>query len=323
MNTMLLLVKREFWEHRSLWIAPLVWSGIIIVLSAWLFFVIIPRHAPAEVLQGANVEEIQGLSDADREEVRHAIKTAKSHDVKNTSISFSFLGISQLISSFVCIVLFFYLIDCLFTERRDRSILFWKSLPLSDTQVVLSKLTVALIVVPIGVVVLATATQLVLFALFWMQFHGTVIGNVLADWNFVSWLRALVVELALLLCGVMWYAPIAAYFLLLSVWARKLVFLWAIVPLAALPALEGVFFQSTNVLEFIARRFVGFIQAMHLDERAFDVGRHEAAGPRIGEILDSMDISGVLLSAEAWLGLVAAAAMVFATIRIRRYRDDS
>ena len=46
MNTMLLLVRREFWEHRSLWIAPLVWAGIIVILSAWLFFVIIPRHAP-------------------------------------------------------------------------------------------------------------------------------------------------------------------------------------------------------------------------------------------------------------------------------------
>ena len=241
MNNMLMLVRREFWEHRSLWIAPLVWAGIIIVLSAWLFFVIIPRHAPEGVLNATHIEEIEGLSDADREEVRQAIETAKAHDVPKTSISFSFLGISQLISSFACIVVFFYLIDCLFTERRDRSILFWKSLPLSDTQVVLSKLAVALIVVPIGVVVLAAVTQFVLFSLFWLKYHGTLFGNVLADWNFVSWMRALVVEFAILLCGVIWYAPIAAYFLLLSVWARKLVFLWAIVPFAALPAL-GRFF---------------------------------------------------------------------------------
>ncbi len=166
MNTMLMLVRREFWEHRSLWIAPLVWAGIIIVLSAWAFFVIIPRHAPEGVLDATNVEEIQGLSDADREEVRKAIETANAHDVPKatTTISFSFLGISQLISAFACIVVFFYLIDCLFTERRDRSILFWKSLPLSDTQVVLSKLAVALIVVPVGVVLLAAATQFVLFS---------------------------------------------------------------------------------------------------------------------------------------------------------------
>ncbi len=76
-------------------------------------------------------------------------------------------------------------------------------------------------------------------------------------------------------------------------------------------------------LEFIGRRFVGFVEAMHLDERAFSMGSHDVAGPHIGDILSRVDVSGVLLSAEAWLGLVAAAVMVYVTIRIRRYRDDS
>jgi ABC-2 type transport system permease protein len=320
---MLLLVRREFWEHRSLWIAPLVWAGIIVILSAFAFFVLIPRHAPEGVFEATKIEEIQGLSDADREELRQAVQQAKAHDAPRATISFSLLGISAFMSLFACVVVFFYLIDCLFTERRDRSILFWKSLPLSDTQVVLSKLGVALIAVPIGTVLLATVTTLVLFALFWLQFHDTLIGNALADWNFISWLKALVVELAILLCGVMWYAPIAAYFLLLSVWARKLVFLWAIVPLVALPALEGIFFQSKHVLMFLGQRFVGFIPAMNLDERAFNMGSHDSDGPHISDILAAVDISGVLLSAEAWVGLVAAAAMVYVTIRIRRYRDDS
>ena len=323
MNTMLLLVRREFWEHRSLWIAPLVWAGIIVILSAWLFFVIIPRHAPEGVLQGPNVETIEGLSDADREEVRQAIAKAKDHDVPKTTISISFLGVAQLISSFACIVVFFYLIDCLFTERRDRSILFWKSMPLSDAQVVLSKFAVALVAVPIGVVLLATVTQLIVFSLFWLQFHDTVLGNMLADWSFGSWLRALVVEFAVLLCGVLWYAPIAAYFLLLSAWARKLVFLWAVIPFFAVPLLEWVFFSSTHVLEFIGQRFGGFIQAMHLDPGAFQMGTHDHQGPHISDVLASVDISGVLLSAETWVGVVAAAAMGYAATRIRRYRDDS
>ena len=323
MSTMLLMVRREFWEHRSLWIAPLVWAGIIIVLTAWVFLFLIPKHAPAGVLEATHVEEIQGLNADDRKELSQAIETGKAHEVANATVSFSFLGISLLISIFTCIVVFFYLIDCLFSERRDRSILFWKSLPLSDTQTVISKLAVALVVVPLGVLVLGAATQLVLFSIFWLRFHGTLFGNVLADWSFVGWFQALIVELAILLCGVVWYAPIAAYFLMLSAWARKLVFLWAIVPLAALPALEGVFFQTSNVAQFIGRRFIGFIPAMHLDESAFNMGNHGVAAPRIGDVLSAVDISGVLLSAEAWLGIAAAAAMVFVTIRIRRYRDDS
>ena len=73
MNTMLLLVRREFWEHRSLWIAPLVWAGIIVVLSAWLFFYVIPQHVPDGVLQSPNIEAIEGISDRDREEIRQAV----------------------------------------------------------------------------------------------------------------------------------------------------------------------------------------------------------------------------------------------------------
>lgn len=323
MNTYLMLVRRELWEHRSLYIAPAIWAGIIIVLSTWLLYVVIPQHAPHGMFEAANVDQIQGLGEADRKEIKEAIASGEAHEVTKDAISFSFLGVSQLISAFACLVVFFYLIDCLFTERRDRSILFWKSLPVSDTQVVLSKLIVALIVVPVGVVVLAAVTQFILLALFWLRFNGTVFADILTDWNFVSWTSAVVVELAVLLCGVIWYAPIAAYFLLLSAWARKLVFLWAIVPLIAVPVLEFVFFQTNHVLRFLGQRFGGYIQLMHLDESAFNVGTRDSAGPRISDILSSVDVSGVLLSGETWVGVAAAAAMVFAAIRLRRYRDES
>jgi ABC-2 type transport system permease protein len=323
MKTYLMLVRRELWEHRSLYIAPLVWAAIIVILSTWLLYVVIPQHAPHGMLNAASVEEIQGLDESDRQEVRNAVAQAKAHEVTKDAISFSFLGIAQMISVFTCVVVFFYLIDCLFTERRDRSILFWKSLPVSDTHVVLSKLGVALVVVPIGVVLLAAATQFLLLGLFWLRFHGTMFTDILTDWNFVSWMRAIVIELAILLCGVLWYAPIAAYFLLLSAWARKLVFLWAIVPLVALPPLEYVFFQSTHLLQFIGQRFVGYVRLMHLDESAFNVGTRDSAGSSVSHVLSTVDVSGVLLSGEMWLGLAACAAMVFVTIRLRRYRDDT
>jgi len=323
MNTYFMLVRRELWEHRSLYIAPIVWAAIIIVLSTWVLYGVIPHHAPHGMLDSANVEQLEGLDEADRKEVREAIANAKSHEVSKDVISFSFLGIAQLFTPFACVVVFFYLIDCLFTERRDRSILFWKSLPISDTQVVLSKLAVALVIVPFGIVALAALTQLVLLALFWLRFHGTIFTDILSDWSFVSWMRSMVLELAIVLCGVIWYAPIAAYFMLLSAWARKLVFLWAIVPLVSLPPLEYVFFQSTHILQFLGDRFLGFVRLMHLDESAFNVGTRDHAAPRISDIMSSVDVSGVLLSGETWLGIAAAAIMVFATIRLRRYRDES
>ena len=87
--------------------------------------------------------------------------------------------------------------------------------------------------------------------------------------------------------------------------------------------LEWVFFQSSHVGEFIGQRFGGFVELMHLDTAAFNLGVHDSEGPHISDVLASVDVSGVLTSLETWMGLLAAAVMGYATIRIRRYRDDS
>ena len=321
MNSFPMLIRREFWEHRSLWIAPLIWVGIIVVMVLWGVFVSLSHEEASRVLDAQTVEEIRDMSEADREKMRHAIALPEAG--KQTAFAFSYLAIAWFISGFVSIVVFFYLIDCLYQERRDRSILFWKSMPVSDTQVVLSKLAVALGVVPIGVLLLAAVTQLFLFIVLWLRFHGTVIGEIMPDWSFVSWFRAQLIALGVMAGGVMWYAPIAGYLLLVSVWARRNVFLWAVLPPVSLIALEGFFFQGTHVVEFIGRRFSGYITEMNLDSNSFkDQVDHEQM-PSIDDVFSALDLSGMFTSAEAWAGIAATAAMIFVTIRIRRFRDDS
>jgi len=220
------------------------------------------------------------------------------------------------------IVVFFYLIDCLYTERKDRSILFWKSLPVSDVSVVLSKLAVAMVVVPVGVILLSAVTQLVNFITVSLILHGSVIGDIMPDWSFGAWLRSQAVALGMMLGGVLWYAPIAGYLLLLSTWAKNKVFLWAILPPIALPVLEKVFLHSNHVLDFLGQRFSGYIQLMKVDPNAFEAGNHERLPP-VSEIYNAFHLSNMFMSTEMWLGVAAAAAMVFVTIRIRRYRDDT
>jgi ABC-2 type transport system permease protein len=136
MKTYLMLIRRELWEHRSLWIAPLVWVGILLVMVAWGTFQLERDNDFGQISSAANIEEMRDLSDAKREEIERAM--SYDSDRKQTIYAISYFLIAALISGFMCIVVFFYLIDCLFTERRDRSILFWKSMPVSDTQVVLS-----------------------------------------------------------------------------------------------------------------------------------------------------------------------------------------
>jgi ABC-2 type transport system permease protein len=315
-----MLIRREFWEHRSLWIAPLVWVGIIVVMVLWGVFVTARNDHASVIMDAQSIEQMQ-LTAEDRAKMRNAV--AIPEEGKQMAFAFSYLAIAGLIAGFVSIVVFFYLIDCLYSERRDRSILFWKSMPVSDAQVVLSKLAVALVVVPIGVLLLAAATQLVLFIVLWLRFHGTVIGEIMPDWSFLSWFRAQLVAFGVMAGGVMWYAPIAGYLLLVSIWARKNVFLWAVLPPVSLMALEGFFFHSSNVVEFLGRRFTGYITEMNLDSDTFKHQVGEDRMPRIDDVFGALDLSGMFMSVEAWTGVAAAAAMIFVTIRIRRQRDES
>ena len=328
MNTMVILVKREFWEHRSLWIAPLVWVGILLVLFSW------------GVIQGGRQVDVhmnigdlpaieQGLDKDDAAEhvtqreraMRNAAALPETR--KQTVNTFSYLIISALISGFATIVVFFYLVDCLYAERRDRSILFWKSLPLSDTQVVLSKLATAMLAVPAGVIVLSAVTQFVMYCIVWLRFHGTIVGDIMPGFDLLTWMRSLFIGMGLMLGGVLWYAPIAAYFLLLSVWARRLALLWAVIPVIAIPPLEKLFLDSTNFLQFLGYRLGGYMQKLHVDENVFksDHGRENL--PRVDDVFRSFDMTGMFTSIDMWLGLAAAAAMIYAVIRIRRYRDDT
>jgi len=316
-----MLLRRELWEHRSLWIAPLVWVGILVIMSTWGTFQLTRDNDFGEFASATSIEELQDLSESDRREIEKAM--ALDSDRGQTVFAVSYFMISLLISGFMSIVVFFYLIDSLFSERRDRSILFWKSLPVSDTQVVLSKFVMAMLVVPIGVILLSAVTQLVLLGIWNLRFSNSVIGLMTPDWDMGSWFRAQVIEAGTMLGGVMWYAPIAAYFLLLSVWVKRLVFLWAVIPLVAAPLLEFLFLRTSHVAEFLGHRFGGFVDKMNIDPVTVRIGDHDNHMPRVQELYDAFQLSGMFTSLETWVGMAAAAGLLFLAIRIRRYRDDS
>jgi ABC-2 type transport system permease protein len=315
-TTFPVLIRREFWEHKSLWIAPLVWVGLITLFFNWAMLHVPDGGHSSIKVDGRPVAEMS-ISGTELHQ-----KLDVPEERKEGAFAVSYLAIFGLISVFMTIVVFFYLIDCLYTERKDRSILFWKSLPVSDTSVVLSKLAVAMLVVPIGVILLSAVTQLVNYLTALAILHGTIIGEIFPDWSFGAWLRSQAIALGVMLGGVLWYVPIAGYLMLLSAWAKNKVFLWAILPPIALPVLEKVFLQSDHVLDFLGQRFTGYIGLMKVDPNAFEAGDHERF-PAVNDVYNAFHLSSVFTSAEMWLGVAAGAAMVFAAIRIRRYRDES
>ena len=293
-----MLIRREVWENRSLWIAPLVLSGVILFAAAFGGVHFGQGDAP---WFGHNSPETLNHFDAGQDKRGAIYGTAMA---TLTVIQLIVLGV----------VVFFYLLDSLQTERKDRSILFWNSLPISDTEVVTSKALTGLVVAPLYVLAVSAATQLLFGIVWYLRMGHSFPANLLVAFDGAAWLQVQVACLALVSTVVLWYLPIAAYLLLVSVWARKNAFLWAILPWVALEMIEGLLMQSHHIADFLARRFGGVFLVMDLHG-----ARTEA--PELGEFL--RHLGNVFVSGEMWLGTLAAAGIFFAVVRIRRYRDDS
>lgn len=323
MNSMLMLVRREFWEHRSLYLAPAVVMGLILVMSLWSSFVIgdAPGGNVAAIADVSDLSQIKDLGEKERSELQQAIDL--SQDRKQTIFLAGTMSFTGMLLGLMCIVVFFYLLDSLYAERRDRSILFWKSLPVSDAEVVFSKLLVAVVVVPIAALIVGAVLQILVAIVYAVRFNGTVLGQILPEWNTLAWLRAQAVMACMALAGVLWCAPVAAYLLLMSAWARRNVFLWAVLPPIALMVGERVTFHTTHVTKFVLERLFGFVREMDLDTSVFKHQAGDVQMPPASDVFNALTVSSVFKSPELWIGLVCAGVLVAATIRIRRYRDES
>ena len=276
----LTLVRRELWEHGSLIWAPLAMALMIIVVS---------------LVSGM----VKGSVDIDLGEARPLPELFGDAEKQRGIFTLVMAGLvlPQLLVAFV--VVFFYLLDCLFTERRDRSILFWKSLPVSDAKTVLSKLFVALVAVPLWSWALSLVVGLVVFGVVAAQVSGTPAAG-LGTWHGGTWLTVQAAMLGKLAIGVLWYLPVAGWLLLVSVLAKRAPFLWATLPFLVLSLAERIALGSNVVGALVAQRLFGFREEVSL-----------------------MSEFPLLASPGLWIGVAVGAALVYAAIRVRRRSDDS
>ena len=276
----LTLVRRELWEHGSLIWAPLAMALMIIVVS--LVSGMVKGSIDIDLGEDRPLPELFG--DAEKQRGIFTLVMAG-------------LVLPQLLVAFV--VVFFYLLDCLFTERRDRSILFWKSLPVSDAKTVLSKLFVALVAVPLWSWALSLVVGLVVFGVVAAQVSGTPAAG-LGTWHGGTWLTVQASLLGKLAIGVLWYLPVAGWLLLVSVLAKRAPFLWATLPFLVLSLAERIALGSNVVGAIVAQRLFGFREEVSL-----------------------MSEFPLLASPGLWIGVAVGAALVYAAIRVRRRSDDS
>ncbi len=314
--TFIALLKREYWEHRGgLWTAQL-WTTVI-MLALMVLSILIGEAFRMKFIGNVDFGDtsrfvIQGLNADDLPEFRRGL-----------SIGLWGLGmINQIVLFFVVL---FYCINTLYDERKDRSILFWKSLPATDTQTVLSKLVTAVLVAP--VLALAAIALLHLGFLLLVSLYAILHGvNPLPFlWQPGVYLEVWGQMLATIPVHMLWAIPGIAWLLLASSWAKRAPFVWAVL----LPVLAGVFVGMIDSLIRLGAPRVWFWE--HVVARIFSSPGSMTLRPwnwqsRNNPFADSVSwerLGTTLTAPETWIGLAIGVVLLAAAIWLRRYRDDS
>jgi ABC-2 type transport system permease protein len=296
------LVRRELWEHRSLWLAPLAVTALLLVCA-------LLTHGALKI---------------------DASDSSEWLDPQNKIAVFALAQWALTIPHYLVMILLlnFYLLDCLYAERKDRSILFWKSLPVTDGATVASKVFVGCVVVPLGTFALALVTD-VLFTAIW-DFRA-VIGRApeLVAWDTVAFLKTQAVMFLGLVISILWYAPFFGCFLLASAWVRRNVLMWVtVVPLLAV-IVERIAFGTHWLYSLIDYRWDGIWWSLNVESAVLGAIRN--VGSEVGSavivslpgVYDRVRVGPAFTNIDLWLGVVFAAACAFAAAGIRRYRDET
>lgn len=269
-------VWRELWENRSIYIAPSIVAAIILFGSFVGSFHLAGRR-------------------------RNALLLDPAHRRAAIEMPYDIAAMMLIFTAFIVGV--FYCLDALHGERRERSILFWKSLPVSDLTTVLSKMSVPLVVLPLVSFAIIVVTQFIMLLISTAALLPS--GLAATTWaNFNLFHQSLILLYGLVAIA-LWHAPIYGWALLVSGWARRATFLWAILPLLAIGFFEKITFNTSYFASILKDRLLGFAP------EAFAFSAH--AVPQLTP-------ERYLSSPGLWLGLIFAAAFVAAAVRLRRYR---
>jgi len=267
-------VRRELWEHPSIYLAPLAVAGV--TLSGFLIASLGRALTTQDLALRRQILEEPPL----------------------------FAALLVMLAAFI--VTIFYCLDALYGERRDRSILFWKSLPVSDLTAVLAKASIPLVAIPLITFAITVATQwlMLLVSTAVLAGSGLSVATLWTHWP-QMWLMLLYHLLAV---HSLWYAPFYAWMLLVSAWARRTPFLWAFLPLLVCSFVERIAFNTWHFAAFLGYRLSGEVAGAELKAGSM------AMDP-------TMFTPGRLLSSPGlWAGLIFAALCIAAAARLRRYR---
>ncbi len=320
LRTFVWLLRREYWESRRGFLWAQFWAAASILIITVLGII------AGEVMKarmGAQVDVNLGVS------LTQILRDATTHDadqlVKALDATMLLFGIIAAVVLFF--VVFFYLLGALYDDRKDRSVLFWKSLPLSDTGTVLSKVAAGIVIAPLiatGIVLAGYLGAQVIVSL-WLLIHAV---NPLPLWMqaepYGMWLRLLV----MVPINALWALPTVGWLLFWSAAVRSKPFLWAIiVPIIAgvlnfwigllgLPHIRHEFFWG----DIVGRLLLSVIPASWIEPDAQGL---RFRSPHDLAAIDWPSMGHALTMPQMWIGVAVGAALIAAAIWFRRWRDET
>ncbi len=313
MKRLAALIKREFWENKGAFrTTPLVIGGIYIAVM--LMFIITFNHFD---------NEFQTL----RELIHFVARQDVS--IRSKFIYETTLAMSTMFSVVLAFVVFFYLLGSLYDDRKDRSILFWKSLPASDTLTIGSKLLSAMVVAPLIFWVIYVLIHIVIMLISsivvlslgenpWTLFLG--ISNPFKAWSLV---------LASYMAQSVWALPLYGWLMLVSAFAPRIPLLFATLPPVVFAVLQvwitflQTFTLQKNLFGVIGNWFANSPLIMSADNHGHDIA---ALGIPISSAFDH-DVSVAnmldrLFSTDMLIGLIIAAIFLTVALWLRHRATD-
>ena len=326
------LLRREMWEQHSLrWMPLLLLLFVFLANLAVMYaaggndgFITIETHgrdvSPAEIMDGYK------QLGTERAESTQSEAWVKSR----TIVKGVLYALAMIINTVLQVMMIFYLLDSLYGERKDYSILFWKSLPLSDTMIVLSKLAVAAILIPVISLVTIMLAQVMTLAL---QSYTVADMTGSASW---LWQQAGLVDfwqahLILLAEQSIWLFPVMGWLLLCSVWSRRSPFIPAIIIPLLLIFVDSGFRLDTNISEILLERGpLGLFSNVGIDGLK-ELQSHGSISVNADatdwwQAIVEHGFAGFvdfLTRTKVWLGFIIGLVMVGLTIWLRRRQGDN
>jgi ABC-2 type transport system permease protein len=315
MNRLIALIRREYWENKGAFrTTPLVIGGIYIAFLLMSIFT--TAHFDNEMYTFR--EAVRLLAEQPVE-----FRATHGHEVM--------LGSSLFFSIVLAFVVFFYLLGALYDDRKDRSILFWKSLPASDTVTIFSKLLAAMVLAPLMFWVVFVLTQIVMAVIASLMVLSVGENPWTLFLSVVNPLKAWAVLLVSYLAASIWFLPMYGWLLLVSSFAPRIPLLFAVLP---------------PVVFAILQVWIDFLRTFTLNSSLFGlIGEWVANSPAIltAQVRDgegmlalgvplthdfdhAVTISNILdrlFSVQMLVGLVIAAVFLAAALWLRHRATDN